>query len=544
MAVIGGGGAGLCASIAALEAGAEVFLISKTPVGYGNCTAYSDGAFSVPVEGVSSEKHKAVTLEVGRFINEAHMVESLSSEAPALVPKLASYGVPIEISRGRASVAKGARNPLMVGEQITKPLRDYARKAGVTFLENTLALSIKVSSAGPRSILALNMVTGEFFNLEVGAAVVATGGAGQVYGRTDNPARTTGDGYRLLYDVGVELQDMEFVQFYPLGFAEEGFAPWFIHLGVIDVVPLTNSRGERFLDRKLRGWGIDSGARANIVARDRCSIAVAEEIAKGEQVLLHLQELPEERWKEHPWPRVRKGFPAGRWPPRAPIKVAPTQHYFCGGARVGPRGETEVPGVFACGEVTGGTDGANRVGGNALSAIVVFGFKAGRAAAEFALSRTEDSAGVQPGDFSQVEDLLALEPTIGAEARRTHASCAQAVSVVEVKRRINAIADRYLGPVRDGAGLRKAVSSLEDLVPWLGFSGLREPREIASAFEVQNIWLAAYAIARSALTREESRGVHWRTDHPGESSEWARKRVCFKKGERGFIGCIRITERG
>ena len=200
----------------------------------------------------------------------------------------------------------------------------------------------------------------------------------------DNPVRTTGDGYALLYNLGLELKDMEFVQFFPLSFADEELPGCLIPIALIDKVPLTNNQGKEFIKEKLPEWGLESGAGAGRYARDRSARAVAKEIAAGRGAFLHLNLLPEAAWDSGivaDLARIARPRIDLR---REPVKVAPTQHFFCGGVITGTEGQTKIPGIFACGEVTAGVHGANRVGGNALTELAVFGLRAGKAAASYA----------------------------------------------------------------------------------------------------------------------------------------------------------------
>ncbi|MDI6893139.1 MAG: FAD-dependent oxidoreductase [Bacillota bacterium] len=517
--VVGGGGAGLCAAAAARAMGARVTLLCKAPAGLANCTAYAGGGFTLGVEGVTPERHRTLTWETGRFMSQPHLLDVFSAEAPRRVQELRQYGVGLDVRRGGARVAGHAPPSGPGGMGMTLPLVRWAREHGVQIRDRAVVTHLCLDDAGISGVEYVDLVSGEISHLVAGAVVVATGGAGRLYGRTDNPVRTTGDGYALLYAAGLPLLDMEFVQFYPLGFAEEGLPTWFIPLNILDYTYLTNSAGERFLDPQLRSWGISSGREANLFARDRCAVAVARELEGGRQVFLHLEALTPHQWRDPLPADLRRYFPAHRDPASGPVRVAPVQHYFSGGVAINDRGETEIPGLLACGEVTGGVDGANRIGGNALTNITVFGLRAGEAAAAHGRSR-----------LPQVREPAG--PVPGATGTWVARWCSQQtdISPAGVKRRLNAVADRLLGPLRSGAGLKEALRAIDEISADFPLMTVRNRRDLLDALEVRNLAVVAELVARAALAREESRGVHFRSDFPHEDPAWQRH-ICLRAPE-------------
>ncbi|MCL4423889.1 MAG: FAD-binding protein, partial [Firmicutes bacterium] len=378
-----------------------------------------------------------------------------------------------------------------------------------------------------------------------------------------NPIRTTGDGYLLAWQAGAQLQDMEFVQFYPLGFAEPGFPIWFISLRSIDVAPLTNAAGERFLEPLLVQWGIKNGREANLFARDRAAVAIARERRQGD-VYLHLEKVPPENWQDQDLKGLLPLFPA--WFPRRekPVRVAPVQHYFAGGVTIDTDGWTGVPGLFACGEVTGGVDGANRVGGNALSNLTVFGLRAGRAAAECAqgaargwprshlaagetyppkdggsrAERASKPAGTPvreagPFDSGGVFAGAALPELDPTSLVKRWLSRRDGTSPQELRDKINDLAERCLGPLRDEAGLREAQRELSELWRLLGEISLHGSEDLLLALENRSLLFTAQLVAEAAWQREESRGVHYREDFPAERTQW--QRHITLRGNRGRL---------
>lgn len=497
--VIGAGGAGLTAAIAARRAGAEVVLCSKTSVGLGGCTAYAGGGFTLAAGQVSPEEHRANTWSIGRHVNQQSLLNVFSSEGEQALRELQSWGVTIEIGDGHATVRGSAARPIMGGAGFTRELADIARKLGVRIVENVVVTRLLTGDNAVSGVAMTDWRTGRSSSIAAGAVIIATGGAGQIYHRTDNPARVTGDGYALALDAGLPLLDMEFVQFYPLGWAEQNFPKWMIGLPVIDHARVTDGQGEEFLLQAIRKWGLQNGREANLFARDRSAQLVGRRWHEGGQVYLHLQEVSDEVWQRPSMRELLAFYPQGVSPQAyGPIKVAPIQHYFTGGMVIDDEGRTAIPGLYACGEVTGGVDGASRIGGNALTNIVTFGLRSGRAAAAERRMPTAASTGI-----------------IGSQE-------ADGGDPAELRQRIKDIAEMSAGPVREAASMAKAVTTLEDMRPQLSSLRRQSPQERLLALELPGLWMTTRAVLQAALTRLESRGVHYRTDFPEERPEWQR----------------------
>ncbi len=513
--VIGAGGAGLTAAIAARQQGARVALLSKTASGLGTCTAYAGGGFTLAVGQVTPEEHAIRTKEIGRQINQDALVEVLSREGAKALEELQRWGITIRVGdNGHASVASSAPKPIMGGAGFTRELTDVAKRFGVQLIENVVVTRLVVGDGRVRGVEFIDWQAGKAAALSAKSVVLANGGAGQIYARTDNPARITGDGYALALEAGLPLIDMEFVQFYPLGWAEAGFPEWMIGLPILDHVRLTDEAGDEFLLRSIREWGLTSGREANLFARDKSARIVGERVFRGEKVLLHLEEADEHAWSSYPLKELRSFYPAGKEPKtHGPVSIAPIQHYFTGGIPIDTDGRTAIPGLYACGEVTGGVDGASRIGGNALTNIVTFGLRAGRVAAnESAVSAVRLDA-----PFSQ-EMLTRMQQG--------------SFNPLELRQSIKSICWNSLGPVRNAGSLADAITELETVQAKLLDVKAASSRERLLALELPGMWMSARAVAQAALTREESRGVHYRSDFPLESACWQRSfRVAWQNSE-------------
>jgi len=536
--VIGSGGAGLCAAAAARRAGAKVLLLTKGKAGVANCTAWAGGGFTVspPAEAVSGlltpEEHFRLSLDTGRGLNNRELLGELCHRGTQSLQELErDFGVRLDWGERGCSVRRFGREPLLGGIGLTAPLLAHLERVGVEIIEGAVAREIIRDPRGEvRGVTAVAVDESLFgtgtpaeegqtavMTVDAVAVVVATGGGGAIYGRTDNPPRMTGDGYRILAGAGAILEDMEFVQFYPLGVAEPGLPSRLLDAGLLGIVPLTDEAGQDPLAGKFREWGIDSGEEANLYARDLIAVTLARHIAAGHRLYLHTEEMPAadvpREHREIYLEVVRGSLPPSFDPFARPVRVAPTQHYFCGGAVITKAGEVlgrdrrPIPGLFACGEVTSGVDGANRVGGNALTNIVVFGLAAGRRAAEHAGERR-----------------VAGEAA-SASARLSFRFSSEGPSPASLRSELHTLCDEGLGPVRSAKKLEETLAGLADLERRAATARVRSRSDLLLALELDSAVATATYVARSALTRSESRGAHFRDDYPGADESWSQRHV-------------------
>lgn len=503
--VIGSGGAGLVAAIAARRPGNEVVVLSKTPMGTGTCTAYAAGIFTLGCGKVAPEMHASKTLEVGQHMNDLKLVQTFTENAEKSLKEIQSWGVNIRFfESGKASTRASAPNPFMAGYGMVEELYRIAGDLGVKFLENTVATTLKTENGKVTGVECINWKTGKVCGFGASAVILATGGAGQIYERTDNPGRITGDGYSLALRAGATLRDMEFVQFYPLGWDEPGFTSWMIGLEMIDMVPLVNEKGEEFLLDAIHSWGLKDGLEANYYARDKTSIYLARHLRKGGEAKLHLEQLPPEAWEKVPLLEMLNFYPGDIKPwEYGPVGVSPIEHYFPGGIRIDQGCFSGIESLYACGEVTGGVDGASRVGGNALTNIITFGLIAGKSAAENA---EEDASDFEPLDS---KDLVSS----WSEGK---------ISPTELKKAIKNTVQEGLGPVRTASSIEKTLVALREIDSRYSEIHVADHLNLLYALEIRGLLDSAMSVAIAALAREESRGVHFRDDYPAQREEWKR----------------------
>ncbi len=509
--VIGGGGAALVAALSAAEAGAEVAMVSKGPPGLLSCTAYAGGGFTAAVGGFEPDRHRDLTMETGRGINDFGLVSTVASEGPAALDWLRERGVALDYRRGGAAMAGRDLGKLVKGTAMTMPLLRRCEELGVE-IHHPIRITGLLGDefGGPIGGALGEDKSGDKRVFRAAATVLATGGGAWTFSHTDNPRGLTGDGYLLGFSAGCSLRDMEFVQFYPLGPGPEVSRTWYMDARILDRVRLTDGEGRDFLTPLLEEWGLSSGREINMLARDRLSRAIAQKRRETGHVVLHLEDLPESDRRdprlEH---RARLMSGPGTRDPWRPVEVSPVSHFMCGGIVVDERGRTEVPGLLACGEVTGGVHGANRVGGNALTELTVFGIRAGKSAA--------DAAGYGA-------TAINAENVLTAESLDLSRWTTRRAVVSEPYRRF---AYEKIGPYR-------TTDSMEEFIAAVG-RRLRREAFGASTHEERSLHWTGAAVALAAHARKESRGTHFTEDYPAESEDMARPIRLIPRYRDGII---------
>jgi len=528
--VIGSGAAGLRAAIAAHEVGVNVILVSKMPLGRNNCTEFAGGGFYFANNGVSKEEHFDRTMSTGKRLNDPALVRVLCEEAPQEVHRLPEFGVKIDFRPTGATTAPYSPSHLG-GASLSRPMVDYIQAQGIQTHDWVMILEVlKTQDDRISGAIGLEVKSGELIQYRAKAVVLATGGVGEHFTLNDNPVGMTGDGYAIVFNAGADLIDMEFTQFYPLGFAEPGLPKRLLSLEIVDICPIINSEGKEFFKEKMNELGIKDGREANYVFRDLGSRTVALEIFEGRgknnAVLLDLSQTSDEAQMpskavmasmsdlEYIKTKILRNIDIKQ----RMVHVAPIYHFHVGGVRIDENGATRVPGLYAAGEITGGVHGANRHGGNALSEIIVFGKRAGEAAGLYVKDKPVLESDLTPLAHIQktLKDMKTEKPS--------------KLSPRELKNQIRTLNDQYVHIVRTETGLKTLINALEQL----DTSNLhvKTPKEMMRAFEALNLILVSKLIATSALSRQESRGTHYRHDFPQEDdTNWLKHVVLQKRGQ-------------
>lgn len=516
MIVIGSGGAGLTAAVSSAMEGCSVTVLSKTATGAASATSYSSGFFTFPDDDLSADEYKDLVRGVGKNLSREDLLEALGERARDCLLQLRSWGATVRfLGGGHATVIDSARIPMTSGSGLVSELRGIASAKSVAFLENVFVTRLLVDGGRVYGADYLDWTTGEAGRVFGKAVILATGGASQVFLRSDTPARVTGDGYALALESGLPLEDMEFIQFYPLGFDEPHFPCWMIRLPVLDLARLTDGSGREFLREEMKARGLRDGMAVSLFARDMAARLIQEKLAAGGEALLHLEDIERSRWSEWDLRKSLGCYPRGVTPwEYGPVHISPLAHYFSGGVAIDPLASTSIEGLFAAGEVTGGVDGASRVGGNALTGMVFSGITAGREAARLAHSAS-------PRPFKQ-----------GEGPRKCGFTRGHGPSPGVLREEIKRLNQGSLGPLREETSILRGLSALEDYRRSFPAMKIEKPTDLLEALELKSMILTSLAVGYSALSREESRGVHFRTDHPREEPGFERPQEVRIEGGR------------
>ena len=535
--VIGAGGAGMRASIAVKEAGLDVVMVTKSLLGKAH-TVMAEGGIAAALGNVDPQDnwkvHYGDIIEEGVYISNWKMAEICAKEAPDRVFELESYGALFDRTPDgrilqRAFGAHTYRRLCHVGDrtglEIIKTLEDQILHRDVKFYDEMYITKIVVKNGKACGAIGIKMNTGEFHYFQAKSVIVATGGCGRVYKVTSNSWESTGDGLGLSYEAGAVLKDMEMIQFHPTGMV---YPPGVKGLLITEAVRgeggiLLNSKGERYMLRY-------SPQKKELDARDVVARANYREIQEGRGtehggVYLDITSKGADYIK-HKLPSMYMQFMefAGVDITKEKMEVAPTVHYQMGGIRVDPEtGHSSLEGLFAAGEVASGLHGANRLGGNSLADILVFGRRAGIGAAEYS-KKAKDidvDAKVINEEISRVKGFLRKDGKNPYEL---------------IDRLTTAMSD-HVGIVRTKEEIEKAIKIINELkedyknVGTLG--SFKYNHGLLGCLELGNMLIATEAISRAALMREESRGAHTRVDFPKKDKKWL-KNIEIKKADSGM----------
>jgi succinate dehydrogenase / fumarate reductase flavoprotein subunit len=546
--IIGAGGAGLRAAIAALGQGVTVGVVCKSLLGKAH-TVMAEGGIAAAMANVDEaddwRTHFRDTMRGGKFLNNWRMAEIHAQESPERVRELEQWGALFDRTADgdilqRAFGGHSFKRLCHVGDrtglEMIRTLQDRGVHLGIdVYMECAITRLLK---DGERVSGALGYwrETGRFVVFKAKSIVIATGGIGKAWRITSNSWEYTGDGMALAYQAGAQLMDMEFVQFHPTGMV---WPPGVQGILVTEAVRgeggvLRNKDGERFMERY-------DPEKMELSTRDVVARAIYTEAKEGRGTehggaYLDISHKPAEYVKRK-LPSMYHQFRelADVDITQGPMEVGPTCHYMMGGIRVeAETAQTTVPGLFAAGEAAAGLHGANRLGGNSLSDLLVFGRRAGLAAAENA----SELGGVNI-EARQVEngtrDMLAPFDRPGGE------------SPYDVHRDLQETMHNYVGIFRQDSDLRKGLSELQTL----NERALRVKVEGSRLFnpgwhlaqDLKSMLTVSEAVALSALERKESRGAHSRIDYPNYDETWGKQNnIILRDGDQMNLKQSPISE--
>jgi succinate dehydrogenase / fumarate reductase, flavoprotein subunit len=534
--IIGAGGAGLRAALGALGQGAKVGVVCKSLLGKAH-TVMAEGGIAAAMANVDTaddwRAHFRDTMRGGKLLNNWRMAQIHAQEAPERVRELEQWGALFDRTRDgqilqRAFGGHTFRRLCHVGDrtglEMIRTLQDRGVQLGIdVYMECTISRLLK---DGDRVAGAFGYwrEQGRFVVFRAKSVVVATGGIGKAWKITSNSWEYTGDGMALAYGAGAELMDMEFVQFHPTGMV---WPPGVQGILVTEAVRgeggvLRNNLGQRFMEKY-------DPKKLDLSTRDVVARAIYTEVREGRGtehggVYLDISEKPADYVKKK-LPSMYHQFKelADVDITKGPMEVGPTCHYMMGGIRVDAEtARSSVAGLFAAGEAAAGLHGANRLGGNSLSDLLVFGRRAGLAAAEHA-----NKISTTPLDSEQVEEaaremLAPFERKDGENPYTIH-------------RDLQETMQKLVGIFRNKEDLIRALEELEKLKERTGRLSVEGSRLFNPGWhlaqDLKAMLTVSQAVTRSALAREESRGAHSRIDYPGLDATWGtRNNVIAREG--------------
>ena len=574
--VIGAGGAGLRAAIEASAAGVRVGLVCKSLLGKAH-TVMAEGGIAAALANVDERDnwkvHFADTMRGGQYVNQWRMAELHAKEAPDRVRELEKWGAVFDRTPDGRILQRnfgGHRYPRLAhvgdrtGLEMIRTLQDHGVHRGIdVHMEHTILAILK---DGNRAVGAFGYERerGRFKIFRAKAIVLATGGIGRAYKITSNSWEYTGDGHSLAYEAGAELIDMEFIQFHPTGMV---WPPSVMGILVTEGVRgeggiLTNNAGRRFMfdeipenyrsqtaDDAEEGWRYcqgDKNARRppELLTRDHVARCIVREIKEGRGsphggVYLDISWIKERlpnaaEYIKRKLPSMYHQFKqlADIDITEQPMEVGPTTHYIMGGVHVDPDTQmSRVPGLFAAGECAAGINGANRLGGNSLSDLLVFGKRAGEFAARFA---KDNSLGKidSPSQTGPKIDIVAQEAVAPFERSGGE-------NPYEIQRDLQELMQDNVGIVRTESEMQHALEQLEKLKERANNAGVTGHREFNpgwhTALDLKNLLTASEAITRAAIERKESRGAQFRDDYPNKEERFAKVNTMISKAEDGSM---------
>jgi succinate dehydrogenase / fumarate reductase, flavoprotein subunit len=574
--VIGAGGAGLRAAIEASAAGVRVGLVCKSLLGKAH-TVMAEGGIAAALANVderdSWKVHFADTMRGGQYVNNWRMAELHAKEAPDRVRELEAWGALFDRTKDGRILQRnfgGHKYPRLAhvgdrtGLEMIRTLQDHGIHRGLDVHMEVTVLTLLKDDGRVVGAFGYDRERGRFRVFKARAVVLATGGVGRAYRITSNSWEYTGDGHALAYHAGADLMDMEFVQFHPTGMV---WPPGVQGILVTEGVRgeggiLKNKEGRRFMfddipelyraqtaDTPEEGWRYTQGDKSarrppELLTRDHIARAIVREIKAGRGsphggVYLDIAWIKEElpNAAEH----IKKKLPSMYHQfkeladidiTREDMEVGPTTHYIMGGIAVDAETQmSTVPGLFAAGECAAGINGANRLGGNSLSDLLVFGKRAGEHAAVFAMQQ-------RPG---RVDDRQVEQASRDAVAPFDRGAAGE--NPYKVQHDLQETMQDLVGIVRVETEMRRALQCLDRLSARASRVGITGHREYNTgwhtALDLPNLLTASEAIARSAIERKESRGAHFREDYPDKNPAFGRVNIVVRRGADGRMEVAR-----
>ncbi len=579
--VIGSGGAGLRAAIEAADAGVSVAMISRSLLGKAH-TVMAEGGVAAALANVDDRDnwkvHFADTMRGGQYLNNWRMAELHAKEAPDRVRELEAWGAVFDRTEDGKILQRnfgGHKYPRLAhvgdrtGLEMIRTLQDHAIHQKVDIYQEYTIVGLLKDGEKITGAFGYDREKGLFKVFQAKAVIIATGGMGRIYKISSNSWDCTGGGISLAYHAGAELIDMEFVQFHPTGMV---WPPSVRGLLITEGVRgeggvLRNNLGKRFMFNDIpdlykgqtstdeeEGWRYTQGDKnakrpPELLTRDHVARCITREIKEGRGsphggVFLDIAWIKEKisNAPEH----IKRKLPsmyhqfkelAGVDITKEAMEVGPTTHYIMGGVRVDADSQmTSIAGLFAAGECAAGLHGANRLGGNSLSDLLVFGKRAGEYAAKYAKESKRGSI-----TESQLEEFS--KQALAPFDRETNAVDQ---NPFQIQANLQERMQELVGIVRVENELIQAIDKIKDFGEQAGKASCGGNRGYNpgwhTAMELKHMITVAEAIARAAKERKESRGGHFREDFPNKSEEFGKVNICIRKDGAGNMEVKQIPK--
>jgi succinate dehydrogenase / fumarate reductase flavoprotein subunit len=570
--VVGAGGAGLRAAIEASAAGVKVGVVSKSLLGKAH-TVMAEGGMAAAMGNVDNRDnwrvHFADTMRGGQYLNSWKMAELHAKEAPERVRELEAWGAVFDRTRDGQILQRnfgGHRYPRLAhvgdrtGLEMIRTLQDHGIHKGIEFLMETTILTLLKDSGRIAGAFGYDRERGRFRLFRAKSVILATGGIGRMYQITSNSWEYTADGHALAFEAGAALLDMEFVQFHPTGMI---WPPSVRGILVTEGVRgeggvLKNSEGKRFMFDDIpenyrsstavdpeEGWRYTQGDKSarrppELLTRDHVARCIRREVKSGRGsphggVFLDIAWIKEKisNAPEH----IKKKLPSMYHQfkqladidiTKEPMEIGPTMHYVMGGVMVDPETQmSTVPGLFAAGECSAGLHGANRLGGNSLSDLLVFGKRAGEFAAKY--SKDNSSGTINTAEVDETA-RKALEPFERGPAGE---------NPFTVQYDLQTTMQNLVGIVRRQEEMEKALEEIGELrkrAAKVGATGNREYNNgWHTSLDLENLLTIAEVVTRAGAERKESRGGHFREDYPEKDPKWGSFNIRIDKASDGGV---------
>jgi len=564
--VVGAGGAGIRAAIECAQSGLNTGMISKSLLGKAH-TVMAEGGIAASLGNVDSRDnwkiHFRDTMRGGKFLNQWRMAEHHAKQAPARVQELEEWGAVFDRT-GEGLISQrnfgGHRYPRLAhvgdrtGLEIIRTLQDFCVHKGIATHMECTGLDLVLDGNKISGLVGYWRETGRFILFKTKAIILATGGGGKAWKVTSNSWEYTGDGLGMAYRAGAELIDMEFTQFHPTGMVSPPSVRGILVTEGVrgDGGILLNSEGERFMfnyipekfanetadtETEAQRW-LDGDREARrppeLLTRDVVARAIKAEVEAGRGspnggAFLDIASRRTADFIKKKLPSMYHQFKelAVIDITKEPMEVGPTLHYFMGGIRVDSNSQqTNIPGLFACGECAGGMHGANRLGGNSLSDLLVFGKLAGGGANQYVNNLT-NTINCNDVDVSRIltnaTDILNRD-----EGKNPYL----------VHEELQDIMQNNVGIVRTAEELQIGLEKLDNLKADIenvyAHASPQYNPGWNEALDLKNLIVTAEAVTRAAILREESRGAHTRIDFEGEHEEGLNYNIVIKKTDSGM----------